>query len=568
MRLLALSAAMAVLPGLAQTPPAPAEVSSEDTPIVFQSRVNLVLVPAVVRDRSGKPVGTLRQEDFQLFDNGKPQVITKFSVERSGGKPGQPASAVEQAPAELAAGDKPPAVTPPSHFVAWIFDDVHLEFEDLVRSRDAAEKYLVTSFQETDRAAIYTTSGQNTLDFTDDRSALRGTLLQLKPRPIARSTVPQCPDIDFYMADRMINKNDAGALNVAMQEAMICLGLDPTMPQNFITARGVAQTTAESALAGGRHETQVSLTSLRELVRRMAAMPGQRTIVLVSPGFTRLDEQLRDETAIMDEAIRSNVTINALDARGLYTDTPDIAQMGFSAALDNVKQRYAHEAAFTQSEVMAELADGTGGTFFQNSNDLTRGIDRLSATPDVYYVLGYAPQNLKMDGAYHSIKVTVKLPPGLSTRARRGYYAPRHAPDAAEEAKEEISQALFSREVVRDIPVEMHTQFFKASEVEARLAVLARVDVRKLRFRKTDGRNGNEMTVVSGLFDRNGNFVQGITKTVTMRLKDETLAGKLNSGVTVRSDFKVTPGTYVIRIVVRDAEGQMMAAQNGAVEIP
>ena len=78
----------------------------------------------------------------------------------------------------------------------------------------------------------------------------------------------------------------------------------------------------------------------------------------------------------------------------------------------------------------------------------------------------------------------------------------------------------------------------------------------------------DEVLVVSGLFDRNGNFLQSVSKTVKMRLKDETLAGKLDSGIALRSDFKVAPGRYVLRLVVRDAEGQMMAAQNGAVEIP
>jgi len=116
--------------------------------------------------------------------------------------------------------------------------------------------------------------------------------------------------------------------------------------------------------------------------------------------------------------------------------------------------------------------------------------------------------------------------------------------------------------------VELHTQFFKSSDVNAKLSVLARIDVRQLRFRKADGRNLDILTVASGLFDRNGNYVTGVEKTVDMHLKDETLAVKLNSGITVRSGFDVAPGSYFVRIVVRDTEGQKMAALNGAVEIP
>jgi len=53
-----------------------------------------------------------------------------------------------------------------------------------------------------------------------------------------------------------------------------------------------------------------------------------------------------------------------------------------------------------------------------------------------------------------------------------------------------------------------------------------------------------------------------------MRLRDETLANGLGSGITIRTSFDVKPGTYLVRLVVRDAEGQLMAATNGAVQIP
>ncbi|MGC2730709.1 MAG: hypothetical protein WA254_16070, partial [Candidatus Sulfotelmatobacter sp.] len=82
-----------------------------------------------------------------------------------------------------------------------------------------------------------------------------------------------------------------------------------------------------------------------------------------------------------------------------------------------------------------------------------------------------------------------------------------------------------------------------------------------------EGRNNNVLTCVSALFNRNGNFVEGIEKTVTMKLKDETLEHKLSSGITLKTSFDVKPGSYLVRLVVRDAEGQMMSAENGTVEI-
>jgi hypothetical protein len=224
--------------------------------------------------------------------------------------------------------------------------------------------------------------------------------------------------------------------------------------------------------------------------------------------------------------------------------------------------------ALAEEDVLGELAYGTGGMYYHNNNDLQRGFERIAARPEYVYVLGFSPQNLKLDGAFHRLTITLKDPKKHTLEARRGYYAPRHLADPEETAKEEIEDAMFSREELRDIPVEMHTQFFKSSEDSAHLAVVIRVDVKHIPFRKEDGRNRDDLTVVAGLFDRNGNFVVGNQKRVELRLKDSTLEQSLTTGLTVKSAFDVKPGSYALRLVVRDSEGQMMAAANGAVEIP
>jgi hypothetical protein len=232
-----------------------------------------------------------------------------------------------------------------------------------------------------------------------------------------------------------------------------------------------------------------------------------------------------------------------------------------------VKQQYDREAALEQEQVMGELADGTGGTFFHNNNDLKEGFRRVATPSEYLYVLGFSPQNLKFDGSFHRLKVTVKSKSVATLQARRGYYAPKHAESEADTAKQQIEDAVFSRDEMHELPVDLHTQFFKTSDVDAKLTVLAHVDVRGLHFEKIDGRNRNELTVVSVLFDRNGNFIAGQEKKLQMRLRDQTL-GKLSSGITVRASFDTKTGSYFVRLVVRDANGRLMAAENGSVEIP
>jgi hypothetical protein len=191
-----------------------------------------------------------------------------------------------------------------------------------------------------------------------------------------------------------------------------------------------------------------------------------------------------------------------------------------------------------------------------------------AAAPGVSYLLGFSPQNLKIDGRYHTLKVTLTSKAKYNIQARHGYYAPKSISDPAEASKEEMREALFSQEEIRDLPVDLQTQFFRKDDTEARLSVLTRLDVKGMHFRKAEGRNNDNLTIFTGIFDENGNFVTGGEKTVQMRLLDTTYEKLSQSGLTVKSSFDVKPGTYMVRLVVRDSEGAQMAARNGAVVIP
>jgi hypothetical protein len=153
-------------------------------------------------------------------------------------------------------------------------------------------------------------------------------------------------------------------------------------------------------------------------------------------------------------------------------------------------------------------------------------------------------------------------------QARRGYYAPSQAPDAPERIEEEIQQAVFSHDELRELPVEISTQFFQAGDQGAKLSVGARVDVHSLHFHKAEGRNVDDLTTVVAVFDRDGNLVDGKKKVVKLRLRDATLEKLAQSGLGTKTAFDVKPGTYLVRVVVRDSESGQLSALNRAVEIP
>jgi len=521
------------------------------------------MVPVIVRDHSGKAIGTLQQQDFSLFDKGKQQVISKFSVEKAGGR-----TAIElTAPPEEEGTNKPPVQATAviaNRFVAYLFDDINSNLTDLALAREAARKQIAESLQPTDRIAIFSMSGRTTLHFTDDRRAIDQALLQLQPRIRARSS-QDCPDISDYMAF-LISNGDGAALGTAIQDAMVCQSIPANMAAS---AAAIARAKASEVTSQLDYDTRLALSGLKATIRRIAVMPGERVVVLVSSGFVLLLEHRSEETEVVDTAIKSNVTINSLDARGLEAMPGfDVSRGPVSVQTAVSKSRYAYQDAQAKADVLGELAEGTGGTWFHNRNDLAQGFRMIAAAPEYTYVLGFAPQNLRYDGSYHQLKVSLKTSSGLTLQARRGYYAPKKQLDAAEQAKEEVREALFSREELKAIPVGLQTQFFKPSDISAKLSVLAHVDLRAIQFRKTDGRNRNSLTVVSGIFDRNGILIKAVEKNIDMFLKDETFAAHMAAGLTIKTSFDVTPGNYVIRLVVRDGEGQMMTAQNGVVQIP
>ena len=333
----------------------------------------------------------------------------------------------------------------------------------------------------------------------------------------------------------------------------------------------MVESAARMEVSIGEQTSRLALISMKEIVRCLSATPGSRSLIMVSSGFFLTPSLRSDETEVMDRAIRANVTISSLDARGLFTIIPGGSASERTAGVPatfSLRARIRSEEATANGDVLAEIADATGGRFFHNSNALDEGFDRLAAQPEYIYVLGFSPQNLKLDGSFHKLKVALKNSKALDIQARRGYYAPAHARDPDEQAGEEIREAVFSLEEMRDLPVDLNLQFFKSADYAAKLSVVAHLDLKQLRFRKAEDRNRNTIKLVAAVFDQNGNLVKAIEKTIEFRLRDQTLETASKTGVNVRTVLDITPGRYVVRLVVRDSEGELMAARNGAIQIP
>ena len=420
------SPALAAVPPLASlSAPVPSPSNVPGSPYRLQVGVDLVTVPVVVRDQNGQAVGNLTRDDFEILDKGKRQQISAFTIES---QPEQAGAAFSSSPAAAAPQTAPAAGSLPN-FVAYLFDDIHLKFADLARVRDAAARQ-IDALKPSDLAAILTTSGIVSSSFTTDHALLKQTLLKLRAGPPGGSPpAPPCPHLSYYEADQMLTLSPElvgnPPLQLAYAEILDCQHSANSDPDLIIQS---ALDAARAVQHSGDLENRSTLLAVRDVVRWLAKAPGTRDLVLVSPGFYVSSGNRFDEFNVIEEAIRDQVVINALDARGLNVVAlagGAAADRPVSAGAMNINSNLAREEALQSSAVMEVITAGTGGALVHNSNDFDGGFARLAALPAFVYLLGFKPA--KLDGNFHPLKVKLTSENGkLDLQARLGYIAAKH----------------------------------------------------------------------------------------------------------------------------------------------
>jgi len=540
--------------------------NQEASPIKL--RVNLVQVKVVVRDEKGVVVENLKREDFQVYDEGKLQMISTFGVETPETFRKREEAAAKTERVESSTGFEREGI--PQRYVAVVFDDVHLQTTDILPVRAGSEK-LIDSLKQGDRIGIFSTSGQMTEQFTSDKEALKKKLKSLAPRPIMGkiNAASTCPEVTYYMADQYVNQHNTEILNVATAEVLECNFRND--PKRSMAAKSLAESLLRQQLVAGNSDNEASYRRLEEMVREMSRKPGERVVILVSPGFL-LSSLYSDEMGMIERANRAGVVINTLDSRGLFN--PGVAADDISKPVTDTisgriyKANYRMAAQIDADSVLRDFAESTGGTFFHNSNDLAGGMQQLGAVPEVSYLLGYSPQDQKMDGKYHLIKVALPGKKKYEVQARHGYYAPKKVNDPEERANQEIQEAVYSQGEIDELRLEIHTEYVKTDAANPYLSVTSRVGAQGLRFRKEGGRSLDKLMVTTVIFDENGEYVTGEQKLVNLDLPDETYEKVSRYGLQIKSNFALKPGTYTVRQVVRESEGAQMGAKNGTVVIP
>lgn len=425
-----------------QSSPVPQLPSTPDSGFTLRVEVQALLVPAVVHDKKGIAVGSLGKSDFTVLDQGKPRSITGFTLVKSeaAGEQRSIASASSSGSAASAPAVEATPASSQNRFIIFLFDDRHLNSSDLAFTQKAATKLLGEPLGPTEFADVLSFMGVNS-GMTHDSAELQSAVMKLSVHQANQNVKEDCPDVDYFSAYRIVTEHDATEFQVAVQKARNCSGVQmntSSSPQNLYSGidnptdpyQRMALSAAARAIAVGEEDARQTLLSIENVVHAMTKLPGQRTLILVSPGFLSISpEAMNFKSKVLDEAAGANVVINAIDARGLYAGNVDASE-GNSISQMNGATSQNHPASMQASEdAMAELAAGTGGVFFHNNNDLGSGLRSLAAAPDFLYLLEISLSGSKPNGSYHRLQVKVDKP-GLDVEARKGYYAPKPTRDA------------------------------------------------------------------------------------------------------------------------------------------
>ncbi len=407
----------------------------------FKVTSELVLVSVTVRDKKGALVRGLKQSDFTVLEDGKTQRIQSFDIEDvdqyvQTPPPGGPA----QAEAAAAKTDLFTSRKAPSHealrdrrLMVLFLDLSSLESDDSDRAVDSAKNFVTKQMTPADLVSIvsFDTSLKVVQDFSSDKKLLLSAL------------------------DKVAGNEGTG------QEAGTT-GTSEGTPDD--AGSFVADDTDYNIF-----NTDLRLQALSTIAKNLAGIDQKKSILYFSSGMTKTGvENQAQLRAAVNSAVRSNVSIYAVDSRGLEAMPP--GGIASSASLRGVSS-YSGAAVqndldsnYASQETLVTISNDTGGRAFLDSNDFSKAYAKVQADSETYYVLGYRSSNPNKDGRFRRIQVKLNRS-DVKLEYRMGYYGPRDFQHFTKEDREEQLQEEMTSDLPNtDLPVYLATGYFRTQE--------------------------------------------------------------------------------------------------------
>jgi VWFA-related protein len=394
--------------------------------VTIQVNVRQVLVPVVVTDKQGHHVTGLKQADFKVFEDGVEQKIAAFSSERT--DVSTPANPTAEPSQSNAVAPAPQKLLPKRHAYVICLDLMHASFGNFVHVREALQKLFREEQPGDSQYAVIALgrSIQIVQNTTSDPAKVLETLGGAAFRKIYQQSQAIASQTEISQFEGEVQE-----VRATCDVGNIECNRKPTLP-----------TEAHQLSEHERFWTTQFAAELRSVVEQLAAGNGRRMLVLISDGFslapggtsfgllqayfpefrsTRTIERIQDVMEpIYKLAVKGNVPIYTIDSRGLYTPPGyDVSRGVLTPQVDSAL----NTIAMQHGQTLLEIAEATGGTAFQNSNDLFAGMKKAFADGREYYMLAYVPTNETQDGSFRKIDVKVR-DTKATVSAKRGYWAP------------------------------------------------------------------------------------------------------------------------------------------------
>jgi VWFA-related protein len=534
---------------------------------VVRISVTLVQVDAVVTDKDGKPVIDLQKDDFEIYEDGKRQLITNFSFVST--QTSSATSALTPRRKDDLLNPSPPARLRPEQVrrtIAIVVDDLSLSMGSAESVQYYLRKFVEQQMEPGDLVAIIRASGgMGALQqFTADRRQLRSAVDRIRWNP-------QSEKIGVFK------------------------------PINDDTMQSVLKGTIRDDQKGRQFEENISdfreqlftvgmLGALNYVVRGLRELPGRKSVLLFSEGFNLPGSMGRDGFArsasrvegalnrLIEFANRSAVVLYAIDPRGLIVPmieaADDVAGLNRAQMNDVLSQRM-HQLTDTTNG-LNYLTKETGGFVVAGSNNLGRGIKRVLDDKTGYYLIGYVPGETtfrQFTGRmpFHKIAVKVKRA-GMNVRSRGGFFgvANEEARPASRTPMQQLTAAVTSPFTSGDIHLRLTSLFGNDLQTGYYVRSLLHIDARDLLFTDEPGDwKSTAIDVAAITFGDNGIIVDQSIQTYTMRLRSENLEQALRSGIVYTINLPLKkPGAYQLRTAVRDSNTELIGSANQYIEVP
>jgi VWFA-related protein len=413
---------------------APAAADTESPVATLKLNVRTVLVDVVVTDKNNQAVPGLQKEDFQVFEDGKPQTVSFFEPSFAAAPGAANAASVPPLPPNTFTNV--PVVMPSNSVNVLLMDALNTPMPDQAYVHKEMVRYLA-SIPPGVRIGIFLLSERLRIiqGFTQDSAVLRASINRLAANPSSSALLPTVAGTNA--SDTAVNMIETEAVAEGYGGTP-----DPTLEA---MAAGLQQFVDQEAGFEANQRLLLTIQSLQQIARYLAGVPGRKNLIWFAGSFPAClpavtseneltnggcpyDKQVEQTMAMLAD---SRISIYPIDATGLMTHTLYTAENSkISGVPTNFQGVTTGQASSLNSDsqgnalnmiTMDELAKKTGGTAHYNGNDLKGALAADIDNGSRYYTLAYTPTNRKEVGKERKIEIK-SVSGNYKLSYRRGYF--------------------------------------------------------------------------------------------------------------------------------------------------